>query len=814
MENKRIDITLVGHAHIDAVWLWDHEETKAVLAGTFTRILDLMDEYEDVTFLQTSAQYYKWIEEERPDIFKRIEEKIRKGRWEVSGAMWVESDCNIPDGESLCRQILYGQKYFLEKFGRRARICWLPDVFGFSWILPTLLKDCGVDYFFTSKLIWQTRLPFPHFVFDWEGPDGSRVLGFQTPGLYNNLDVHDVYKQSARFEAATGYGFFLAPFGEGDHGGGLSEPLIEMVRGQKYAAKMNFGNAERYFDSLCLSGCKRDLVDTELYLNTHRGTLTTQSEAKKANKRFEFLFNRIEKLQAFNYVFGSDKSYERLDECWECLLLNQFHDALPGSSFKKVYQDMEKDFSDLNGRLLAIWRGNIAKAAAGADLSGCKNPRVFFNDLAWTVDPVVLAEAPEDAFFVSGKGQVLVSQYVGDGKHLVKYVGAKPLSLAVFDVAEGKPACGHGFEVSTDEEAVEVRGERYAARVDLQNGRIVSLVPSGSAKNLAGAKGLGSLELYQDRTSIESAWNICKGMLYDLTMVSPPKVVENGSLRTTVRVGYEFSKEGRRSSFSLDYVFHADSDIIEYALDVDWRAAYTNLQATFDYLPAEDGTRYQIAYGAIDRKDPFSDGADSYAREKWEVSGHEWAKTKLLDGGLAMVVLSDSKYGWGRHGDSMHLTLLRSPEYPDPVGMGLAPCPGGHTDQGRHRIRYGFKVASGDVTNYELDLVSREFCKTFEAEIPMGAGGDRSDALIENVSDSLFLNTVKIAEDGNGIILRLFETDGNDVEARIRLGFECRSASFCNILEDAKDGRIAVVDGRDLIFKAKANSVVSIRIRI
>lgn len=811
---KKTDVKLVGHAHIDAVWLWDRAETKDVLVNTFTRILDLMDKYPDVTFIQTSAQYYKWMEEEHPDIFARIKAKINAGVWEVTGGMWVEPDCNMPDGESLCRQFLYGQEYFRKKFGIDCRICWLPDVFGFGWTLPTIMKEAGIDYFFTSKLIWQSKLPFPHRVFNWKGPDDSVVLGYQTPGMYNNLDVYDVYKQSIKFLHSTGYGFFLAPFGEGDHGGGLSEELVEMVHNQKHAMNVSFGNALEYFNKLASEIDGIPEVRDELYLNTHRGTLTTQSRMKHLNRKYEKYFNKVDKAESIAKLLGSSASYSRLSDAWELLLVNQFHDALPGSSIKKVYEDVEYDYAVIDEALSKAYNEDLALITPHLDTAWCKSPMAIFNDFAWTSTRHYVAETNiEDPRFVLKSGKEIPSQRIDDGKYMLSMESIPPVSFETISVEEGTHT--GDTDLFLEETCISYILSNQFVRIEIlkENGRVVSLRKNGSDIEYLGSDGAGFLEFYEDFTTAESAWNICKGREFNAEFKGL-HISCNGPVVKGIIGDYIFTDpKGSQSVIQLSCNMYCDSPIIEFVLDIDWHAAYVTCQATFAYSPSKDISKYQIAYGTIDRLDSHSGRANPYIRERWEVPGHGWAMTERADDKGGVVVFSDSKYGFGQNGSSMHLTLLRSPVFPDPSSMGLPSLPVEQTDQGHHTIRYGLMAVENGVKINSLHKLATEFENLDSAfTVPSGISGDGVE-LIRGTSENIFLNTIKPAENGDGLIVRFFETEGIDGDVHIDFSVPPVSATRCDILENSKNCDSVCIDENSVIIRAGHNEIISLRIK-
>ncbi|HIC95605.1 TPA: alpha-mannosidase, partial [Candidatus Bipolaricaulota bacterium] len=362
---------LVGHAHIDAAWLWTREETIRVCHDTFSSVLKLMRSYPEFRFVQSSAQYYEWMEERYPELFMRIKERIKEGRWEVVGGMWVEPDCNLPSGESLVRQLLYGKRYLKEKLGVDVQVAWLPDTFGFPWTLPQLLVKAGIRYFLTAKLNYKASLPFPYNVFWWVAPDGSRVLACQTVGGYAEheeaLAPEALARKLLQLRRRHGIDELLVVYGKGDHGGGPTEEMLERARRLNLSSRERrspprivFSTAEGYFKRLeeMASSSPKEIqlpqVEDELYLKTHRGTYTTQAKVKRNNRRAEHLLEAAEKFSTIAWALGmSGCGYgygyprEGLHRAWKKLLFNQFHDILAGSAIPQVYEDAERDFQEI-----------------------------------------------------------------------------------------------------------------------------------------------------------------------------------------------------------------------------------------------------------------------------------------------------------------------------------------------------------------------------------------------------------------------------------------------------------------------------------
>src|SRR5215208_4124621 len=345
-------LALTGHAHLDLAWLWPVSETMRKGRRTFASVLSLMERYDDFVFNQSSAQLYEWIEAGSPEIFERVRRRVDEGRWEPVGGSWVEADCQIPSGESMVRQMLYGQRYFEEKFGHRSRVAWLPDAFGFSPALPQLLRGAGMEGFFTYKLNWSETNEFPYDLYEWEGIDGSTVIAhdFENPGQdYNgNITPHDLYGTWSNFEGKRHHPESLFSFGWGDGGGGPSEQMLEnYARLKSFPAmpRLRMAHVDEFFEGLPREGLPR--WTGELYLELHRGTLTTQARVKKLNREAEHRLLEAEALATLAALHGGEYQREELEAAWKTLLLNQFHDILPGTSIGEVYEETHEELADV-----------------------------------------------------------------------------------------------------------------------------------------------------------------------------------------------------------------------------------------------------------------------------------------------------------------------------------------------------------------------------------------------------------------------------------------------------------------------------------
>ena len=372
-------IALTGHAHLDLAWLWPVSETMRKGRRTFASVLSLMDRYDDFVFNQSSAQLYEWIERESPEIFERVMKRVEEGRWEPVGGSWVESDCQIPSGESMVRQMLYGQRYFEKHFGHRSRVAWLPDAFGFSPALPQLLKGAGMEGFFTYKLNWSETNEFPYDLYEWEGIDGSTVVAhdFDNPGQdYNgNITPKDIYGTWRNFEGKRHHPESLFSFGWGDGGGGPSEQMLENYsRLKSFPAmpRLRMAHVDEFFESLPKEGLPR--WTGELYLELHRGTLTTQARVKKLNREAEHRLFEAEALATLAVLHGGEYQRDELEAAWKTLLLNQFHDILPGTSIGEVYEVTHKELAGVVRTARKLRDGALSHSPETQRSRRCSSP--------------------------------------------------------------------------------------------------------------------------------------------------------------------------------------------------------------------------------------------------------------------------------------------------------------------------------------------------------------------------------------------------------------------------------------------------------
>ncbi len=775
--------TAVGHAHIDTAWLWPLVETRRKCARTFATALNSLKRYPGFRFAATQAQQYAWIEADYPELFERIRAAVASGGWEPSGGMWIEPDCNVPSGESLIRQIIHGTRYFRERFGAAGNqtYAFLPDTFGFSGICPQIFRQAGLQTFITNKLIWSDANEFPHINFVWRGIDGTSIVSHCTPGRdYNSqLTPKELLRgerDMARMDG-SGAGLWLQPFGHGDGGGG---PTTESIERAGFAAdceglsRMSLGRIDDFCRELHAA---RDVSlartrewpvwDGELYLEYHRGTLTTIGWLKRANREAEHRLRTVEYLTSAS-PGGGDLSVahaERLDETWKKLLLNQFHDILPGSSIKEVYDDAAADHAAITAALKPIERDAWTAWCRSLDTRGMRRPLAIFNSTSWPASGVVDTIYPEQHFVTD-----------------VPPLGVRIIDCDVITLDEAARAA---IEVQVEPRALQ--NNRLRAEFD-DAGRISLLrtLPDGRTWS---SRPLNQLVLYDDRPRAWEAWDIDREHLATARLVDQPAkfvaAVGDQSLRGEIMVT---RKIGQASSITHSYVLAADSPRLDIRMTVDWKEERTLLRATFPVDVQSTRATYDLSMGFIERP---THANTSWDKAKFEVCAHRWMDLSEHGGGVA--ILNDGKYGHSCHGNVMGLTLLRSPMFPFP-----------NADKGLHQIVYSIMPHAGDWRTAGVDRQAALLNDPLiSIDLQALAGEDGGLPAARRIIQSstwapvsievtgtaaVEVTALKRAEDGDGLILRLAETHGGRGMARILWNVGGKHVTAVDLLERSNDG--------------------------
>jgi alpha-mannosidase len=628
------EITAIGHAHIDTAWLWPLEETFRKCVRTFATQVRLMERYPAYRFACSQAQQYAWIRDRAPGLWARIRERVAGGQWLPVGGTWIEPDCNLPAGESLVRQFVYGQRFFERELGRRARVFWNPDVFGYNGQLPQIMRGAGIDGFLTQKLSWNRFNPSEHHTFRWVGIDGSAVLAHFPPADTYNAEatVPELRRAAREFKDHALSARSLLVFGWGDGGGGPTPQMLETlarVEDLQGVPRTTIGDPEAFFAEL---GCEAGWPEVvgELYLEYHRGTYTTQARTKRASRRAERALHDAELLAA---VSGEPWPRSELEPAWQTLLLNHFHDILPGSSIGEVHARAERDLAEV-------------EAAAGA-----------------VRDRLVRGE---------------VVNTVGVARREVVSVGG------VLRFAQA-PSCGVGrlvegrSEVRVSESADGFAlGNEHLRAVLGRDGTLRSLVELGSGREALAAPG-NVLELYEDRPTAFEAWDLDPFHLEtrtDCPGATAAELVLADSLRAEVAFERPIGRASRmRQTVRLD----AESARLEFRCAIDWHEDRRALKVRFPVAVRAPRATYEMQFGVVERPTHYSTRRDL---AQYEVPGHRFAD--LSEHGFGVALLSAATYGWSVHAGDMRMTLLRSPRWPDP-----------EADIGRHELSFAIHPHAG-----------------------------------------------------------------------------------------------------------------------
>ena len=742
-KEKNEEISIIGHTHIDVAWLWRLCQTEEKAQRSFSTVINLMKQYPEYLFMSSQPQLYAYVKKNDPKLYEQIKERIAEGRWEAEGSMWLEADTNITSGESLIRQIMYGKKFMKEEFGVENHILWLPDVFGYSAALPQILRKCGIDKFFTIKINWNETNKFPHDTFMWRGIDGSEILAVFANNYVNRVDARDLiglrdYHIDKKFTPTV-----LGTVGFGDGGGGVTFEMLESYR--RYSKGLpGFPKVIMRRPSETLDKIQKEFDENtkklrftpkwkgELYLELHRGTYTTQAANKKNNRKSELA---LQKAEAANSIAGllcgvaCPKSV--FDESWTAVLRNQFHDIIPGSSIREVYEDSDKEYAIVLG-----------------------NADTIFTDALNTIASSVKAE---------------------DGAYLVY----NPTSFEMSDVIDGKyfeniPAHGYAVVNPAKVENTVTIGDKFIendlVKVVFNNKyEIVSIYDKENKREVVEqGKSANVLEVFEDYPKCYDAWEISeyykqkKWIADDVTSVS----VINGELSG----GFKVVRKYQESTITQEITLKTGSMRVDFDTVVDWHEDHVLLKAAFPFDVYTDNVTCDIQYGNIERPTHIN---TSWDEAKFEICCHKWAD--LSEGNYGVSLLNDCKFGYSVEENKLSLSLLKASTYPDELA-----------DRGIHHFTYSVLPHKGS------DLMPT-IKEGYKLNNPMSAIVVKENKDGKNASMFSFVNTdahsavidtVKTAEDGNGYIVRIFESQNMREDITLSFGFDVKEVYECDMLEN------------------------------
>ncbi|MCA1644587.1 MAG: glycosyl hydrolase-related protein, partial [Chloroflexi bacterium] len=764
----------VGHAHIDCAWLWPIDQTREKAGRTWTTALRLMERYPEYRFLASTPLQYEMVKERFPETFEGIRERVREGRWETAGGMWVEADCNLPDGESLARQMLVGTRYFEREFGVDTKVVWLPDTFGFTWALPTLMAAAGLPYFVTHKLSWSRTNRIPHDTFRWRGPDGRDVLAhfLCTPSLwpgehttYNGTLLPSIARGAwHRFQDRLLHKELLVAFGYGDGGGG---PTLEMIEAGRRLSdlpgfpRVQMGRARDFFERL-----ERDLAgrsdvpvwDGELYLEYHRGTYTGQARQKLRNAFSQRLYHAAELYAATaRALLGTPFPRQQLDEGWRLILTNQFHDILPGSAISSVYVDAEADYQQLAALGQEVLDDATRSIAEAIDLAD--DALVIFNPAPFPSNDYL--ELPTDTVVEVG----LPTQPTGEGGLLVWCAGVP---------ANGYQAFGSGRSATSaaDNAAVEASPRQVDSpfwRIELnERGRITRLYDKRVGREVVPAdRPSNRLVVFEDKPLNFDAWDIdayYTTKSIEVDTLDTARVSESGPERAVLEFTWRI---GERTRIVQRMCVYARLPRIDFVTDVEWHERQSLLKVAFPTGIRNRRATYEIQFGTIDRPTHRN---TSWEEAAFEVPAQRWAD--LSDSHYGVALIADCKHGYNVHEDTLWLSLLKGAIDPDP-----------DADRGPHHFTYSLlpHPAGLDGVRQTAYGLTRPLIWRHEGAHPGRL--PRTFSLASVGDPDVVVETAKWAEDEDALVLRLYEAQGGSTSVPLKLGVSSKGVDQVDLLE-------------------------------
>jgi len=768
-------ISAIGHAHIDTAWLWPLRETIRKCARTFSTALAYMEEYPDYVFACSQPQQYAWMKAFYPSIFEGIKKAIKRGQWEAIGSMWIEADCNLAGGESLIRQILHGKNFFLDEFGIETCDVWLPDVFGYSASMPQIMQKSGITSFLTQKISWNKFNKFPHHTFLWEGIDGTRIFTHFPPADdYNaNFTPAQLVFNSKNFREHDRASRSLYIYGYGDGGGGPTKEMLETAKRVKDFEGLPRIELEKV--SGFFAKAKEDAKDLpvwvgELYLELHRGTYTTQARNKRGNRKSEFLLREAEFFDTLAGAFGADTQVafmmdlpERavydvigtdnddtaaalLNRAWKLLLLNQFHDIIPGSSINWVYRDSDRDYATIRSLGGAVLDAGQHALTEQINTSGYAQPVAVFNSCSHSRSEVITLPNGEAAWVtVPGCGYSVIDS----SRELPPFSGAE-VTVAI-----------------EDEEIILANG---LIRLAIDKDGFLSTVFDLRANRhvLEPGKRGNVLELHKDHPVFWDAWDVdifYKETREELAAVESIEIIECTSLRATVKV----RRKVGNSSFTQRIILRAGSARIDFATEVDWQEEHRFLRVAFPANVRSSRATFEIQYGHTERPTHYN---TSWDLARFEVCAQKWIDLSESDYGVAL--LNDCKYGHDVFGNVMHISLLRAPTAPDPTA-----------DLGQHEFVYSLLPHPGNLQScrvieeaYDLNIpLSLIPLKARPGTLPP------TQSFFEFDRPGVMIEAIKKAEKEDAIIVRMYEAYGSRGSFTLRTSLPVKMAFTADLLE-------------------------------
>jgi alpha-mannosidase len=838
---KQATFHLTGNSHIDAAWKWTWTETVDEVKRTFGTALQLMYEYPNYTYTQSTAAYNEWLAQKYPGMNAEIAQRIKEGRWEVAGGMWVEPDLNMPDGESLVRQLLVGKRWYKQAYGIDVRIGWNPDSFGYTWQLPQIYKKSGVDYFVTQKMTWNDTNQLPFKLFWWESPDGSKVLTYFPDG-YGNVDMSpnrlgfDLVVEQQR---APGMTEMMDLYGVGDHGGGPTRAILDeathWMEPGHLTPKYEFGTAQSFFSSIekqiapdspewnyqsiakgytppaaMVDKVSIPTWDSELYLEYHRGIYTTQANHKRNMRDAEEQVLNAEKWSSLAWLDGKSYPADELTEDWKKVLFNQSHDLAAGSGIGVIYKDAQKDYDVVRWSTNEISSGALETVAGTIDTRGKGIPVIVMNPLGWNRSgdvkikiqrfwdcPSSLNVADENDSAASESlpiRAVAIDKDSGITEFTVHVATVPAFGYKVLRVTSTPLDAGVKVALTTmgneTGKVVTLANARLSIAVDKETGCITSIktasIKRGGIEFLAPGACGNQLQFFKDTPSNFDAWNIDPGT-FDRKIPVPTQadsvvLIGKDSVNSAIRVTRKWQNSKFVQTISLPSM---DSDYVDIDNEIDWHETHVLLKAAFPLAASGPFATYEIPYGTIDRPTTRN---NSWEQAQFEVPALRWADLAGTSGDgkvYGLSILNESKYGYDAVGNVLRLTLLRSPVDPDP-----------EADQGHHHFRFALYPHEGTWQNALTVRRGYEYNYPLTAVVTTAHPGSlpAEHSFASVAPENVVLTAVKKAEDANGLIFRAYECAGKESTVEFHVPIGAMGARVTNLMEVPEGSPLPVTD--------------------
>jgi alpha-mannosidase len=766
-----------GHAHLDIAWMWQVKHSKKKSGRTFANVLRIMEHYPDFRFLQSQPQLYKYVQENYPSLFAQMKARVENGQWEVTGGMWAEADCNIPNGESLVRQFLLGKRYFQREFSKDAKVVWLPDGFGFCYSLPQIIKKSGMKYFMTTKLSWCQFTKYPYDTFWWQGVDGTKILVHMIttpdPRGWSDYSVDltpeklkgcwDNYQQQKENLEV------LLSFGWGDGGGGPTPEMLENAKRFDYMKPLpqhRQDSAENFFQDLESRVEKLPVWNDELYLQLHRGCYTSQAKIKKLNRQAEILYHNTELFSTLNYLTTGEYPQDELNAGWEKILLNQFHDILPGSSIPEVYLDCDKDYEqifEIGSRFLGKSMENIC---LHSEPTNKKNKCVVYNSLSWDRSDLIkisIENFPINFDLSDKNGQTIPYQFVTDNKEiLIDNFIISSMGYAAFEIVEmnEKPDFQSTLQISTK------RLENQFFIIDLDNnGLLFSIFDKRFNREIIEKGKPGNVfQVFEDLPLTNDAWDIdifYQDKFTKITELEKIEVTETGPIRGGLIINRKFMQSEIKQ---IIYIYDRIPRI-DFCTEINWQQHQALLKVAFPMNIHTNKATYEIPYGSIERPTHWNTAWDW---GRFEVPAQKW--TDLSEGDYGVSLMNDCKYGYDIKDNVMRLTLIKSSIDPDP-----------NADIGFHSFCYSLFPHGG--TWQQGRTVQAAYELNYPL-IPKLSSAGSQFSFVRTNCENVIIETVKKAEDGDGIIIRVYEACNQRGEVEFEFAYQLNNVMECNLLEE------------------------------